>query len=120
MVVLVAVVTGGVHSAPKYCWDLDNVPDEAVYPILNASSVGEYTCLNAMSTLGISLKATFTVTSGKLLEYYSHCSLKYTLLHVFIGSGDNWEVKVHVTLKYAALEEKMLSIPAPLILLYKQ
>lgn len=93
--VLVAVVTGGFHSAAKYYWAVDNVPDEEeVYPILYASSIGEYTCSIAMSTLGVSFKATFSVTSGKLLDYYSHCSLKFTLLHVFIGSGDNWEVKV--------------------------
>ena len=46
MAVLVAVVTGGFHSAAKYCWAVDNIPDEEeVYPILYASSVGEYTCL---------------------------------------------------------------------------
>ena len=63
-----AVVTGGFHSAAKYCWAVDNIPDEEeVYPILYALSVGEYTCSIAMFTLGVSFKATFNVTSCKLL-----------------------------------------------------
>ncbi len=70
---LAAVVTGGFHADAEYCWALDSVPDEdEVYPILYASSVGEYTCSIAMYKYGVSFKVTFSVTSGKLLDYSFH------------------------------------------------
>lgn len=67
---LAAVVTGGFHSAAEYRWAVDSVPDEdEVYPILYASSVGEYTCSIVMHKYGVSFEVTFSVTSGKFL----HC-----------------------------------------------
>ena len=46
---LVAVITGGFHSAAEYCWAKDSVRlEEEVYPVIYATSVGEYTCSVAM------------------------------------------------------------------------
>lgn len=63
---LVAVVTGGFHSVAKYSWAKDNIPlEEDMYPVIYATSVGEYTCSIDMDKYGVSLNFSYSVTNGE-------------------------------------------------------
>ena len=61
---LIAVVTGNYHGMSIYRWAKDGEPlEEKVYPVIYASSTGEYVCSITIKKCRIFLKLSFLVTS---------------------------------------------------------
>ena len=59
-------LTNCVSFVAKYSRAKDNIPlEEDMYPVIYATSVGEYTCSIDMDKYGVSLNFSYSVTNGE-------------------------------------------------------